>query len=110
MHPQTQLAHIAQNERAQSGDPESYRVCGFVPHLSGVTRVRSTYRKLFQTLSYHLVITDVSYVTLMRIIVTLSLLSAASLWALDHLIPSVCTPMESLSPGGTEPTLKGGRT
>ena len=40
----------------------------------------------------------------------LFLLSAASLWALDHLVPSVCTPMESLSPGGTEPTLKGGRT
>ena len=32
--PHTQLAHIAQDERAQSGDPESYRVCGV---RSGVT-------------------------------------------------------------------------
>ena len=52
--PRHNLQRCARMHRSDSGDPESYRVYGFVLPLSGVTRVRSTYGKLFQNLSLHM--------------------------------------------------------
>ena len=73
-------------ERSHWEDSESYRVHGSIPPLSGATRVRSTYGKLFQNLEIITIYNNNTICTYERTSKTFSFLAGRRLRPIDPIL------------------------